>query len=173
MSRLRSDAMSDRLPMIVHEYASDSQLSIEVAREHFELYFNSDENLVRQAIENHRRSVRDHRLLDHLTPSVTYDNEVLRAVGEFASPVRVGDLARVLADRWPARGAHYLTARMWSGNRIARSCQRLLDDDLVRADPVQLGAGATQIVLTYSLTDSGVDRASKVAETDPRPAEWR
>jgi hypothetical protein len=125
--------MSDRLPMIVHEYASESRLSIEVAREHFELYYSSDENLVCEAIENRRRSLRQQRLLRLLTPSVTYDNEVLRAVGEFATPVRVGDLARVLADRWPARGDHYLTAKMWSGNRIARACQRLLDERMSRS----------------------------------------
>lgn len=165
--------MSDRLPPIVREYASELQMSIEVAQEHYELYYDRDENRVRNAIENRRTGARETRLLDGLTPSVAYDNEVLRAVGEFASPVRVGDLSGVLMDRWPAQGRRYLTGKMWSGQRIAQACQRLAGDGFVRAEPVQIGAGATQVALAYSLTKKGGERAHRLGPNDPRPDEWR
>jgi hypothetical protein len=172
-------SMTDRLPAIVLEYARESELSVDVAREHFELYYDSDENLVRAAIENDRRRSRQYKLLRDLTPAVAYDNEVLRALRDLGSPALVGDLARVLTDRWPAnvdgpyRPGEYLTRQMWSGQRLARACQRLKDERLVNAEPVQVGAGPTQIALAYSLTENGADRARHLEATGPRPPEWR
>jgi hypothetical protein len=171
--------MSTRVPPIVLEYAREAQLSIEVAREHFELYYNGDENLVRAAIENGRRRTREYNLLRSLTPSVAYDNEVLRALGDVRRPALVADIARLLTDRWPAnvdgpyRHGRYLTEKMWSGNRLARACHRLMDERLVRAEPVHVGGGDTQIALAYSLTDDGVDRVRHLNASDPRPQEWR
>ncbi|MDQ3740111.1 MAG: hypothetical protein M3320_10255 [Actinomycetota bacterium] len=164
--------MSTNLPPIVAEYARELGTGIDVAHEHFRLYYGSDEDLIRAAIYSSRRTRREMALLQDLTPAVAYDNEVLRALDDLRSPVRVGELTRVLSERWPAPAPH-LTRSMWSGQRIARACKRLRDGGLLRAVPVQVGAGVTQIALAYSLTDGGAKRARELHPTDPRPTEWR
>jgi hypothetical protein len=86
-------------PPIVVEYARENQMDLDVALEHFEVYYDSDEDRVRRAIDHQRRRRRDSDLLRGLTPSVAYDNEVLRALGRLGRRALVGDIASTFTRR--------------------------------------------------------------------------
>jgi hypothetical protein len=165
--------VTGRTPDILFEYARDRHVSMEVAREHFEFYFQSDEQAVRNHLDHWRQVRRDHKLLDNVAPSPAYDGAVLRALHDLGRPVRVGELAELLKKRFPVVGDRTRVRSMWTGPRLARACQRLVDEHLATANPIQTGAGPTQVALAYALTDKGRDRAAELKPGDPRPAEWR